>query len=97
MEATDFLTKQKFSILVEKRSSKKNMTHLQSILELCDEFSIDIETVSKYITPTLKKKIEIQCKSANLLQNDDTPQKTTLTINTNEKIEGEDKEDVVKN
>ena len=70
-----FLTKTKFSKLVEAVVINKSLSYMEAILHLCDENDIDPEDVRKFISPIIKDKLEAEAMNLNFL-----PKQNTLTF-----------------
>lgn len=54
--------------LVENYISKKKVSYMEAILEICKEYGIDVEDVPKLITPTIKKILRNEALSLNLIK-----------------------------
>ena len=78
MSETSFMTKSYFTKMVEEYSANKNTTYLESIIDLCDQLDIEPEDASRYISPIIKKKLEVESARANLLINSDSIGATSL-------------------
>ena len=79
-EQPQFLTKAKFSQMVEEarladdRSNRANrISYMDSIMHLCEKHGIEIEDVKKYLTPTIKSKVEAEAKRLNFLKEKSNP------------------------
>lgn len=73
MDIEQFLTKSKFSKMVEKTVSELKMSHIEAIVHICEENNLEIEDCTKYINNNVKDKIEAEATELRLL-----PQKSTL-------------------
>ena len=62
-----FLNKARFSKLVESEVIQKSIGYMDAILLLCDQNNIDPEDVKKFISPTIKSKLEAEAMSLNFL------------------------------
>ena len=62
-----FLNKARFSKLVENEVIQKSIGYMEAILLLCDQNNIDPEDVRKFISPTIKSKLEAEAMSLNFL------------------------------
>ena len=62
-----FLNKARFSKLVESEVIQKSIGYMDAILLLCDKNNIDPEDVKKFISPTIKSKLEAEAMSLNFL------------------------------
>lgn len=64
-----------FSIFIETFAADNKMTHLESVLKYCEDNYIDPEEISKFISKSLKDKLELDFQRANYL-----PKKATLEV-----------------
>jgi hypothetical protein len=62
-----FLTKSKFSKLVERTVIEKRISYMDAIVWLCEKHSIEIEDVRKFISPIIKNKLEAEARKLNFL------------------------------
>lgn len=67
-----FLTKSKFSKLVEAVVINKSLSYMDAILHLCEENDIDPEDVRKFISPIIKDKLEAEAMNLNYLPKQNT-------------------------
>ena len=67
MHETEFLTKSKFSKMVETTVIKFRLSYIDAIVHLCEQNNIEMEDVGKFINPTLKEKIEAEAMRLNFL------------------------------
>jgi len=65
-----FMTKARFTKMIEKCVLEKRMSHLDSIVYLCEENNIDIEDAKKYISGPIKNKIEAEAIDLHYLEAD---------------------------
>jgi len=63
----NFLTKSKFSKLVEKTVIEKRLSYMDAIVWLCEEHNIEIEDCRKFINPIIKDKLEAEARRLNFL------------------------------
>lgn len=63
----DFLTKVKFSKLIEQTVSEKNISYIDAIVYICEKHNIEIEDSRKYVSNVLKSKIEAEAMELNFL------------------------------
>lgn len=70
-----FLTKSKFSKLIEQTVIAKRLSYMDAIVWLCEEYSIEIEDIKKFISPAIKDKLEGEARRLNFL-----PRKNELTF-----------------
>ena len=62
-----FLTKTKFTKLIESTVSELRITYMEAILHLCDKNNIEPEDVKKFISPIIKTKLEAEAMQLNFL------------------------------
>jgi len=62
-----FLTKSKFTKLVEQTVSELGINYMDAILHLCEKNSIDPEDVKKFVSPIIKNKVEAEAMNLNFL------------------------------
>jgi UDP-N-acetylglucosamine enolpyruvyl transferase len=63
----NFLTKTKFSKLVEETVFEKRLSYMDAIVWLCEQHSIEIEECRKFINPIIKDKLEAEARRLNFL------------------------------
>lgn len=57
-----------FADLVETMMRKKNVSHIEAILEICKERNLDVESIPELLTPKLRKRIADEATSVNMLK-----------------------------
>ena len=62
-----FLTKSKFTKLIESSVSELRITYMDAILHLCDKNDIEPEDVKKFISPIIRDKLEAEAMKLNFL------------------------------
>ena len=67
-----FLTKSKFSVLIENAVIKKKMSYMDAVLDVCEKNDIDPEDVKKVISTPIKDKIEAEAMRLNCLPKGNT-------------------------
>lgn len=67
MIENNFLTKSKFTKLIEKTVSDLNVPYMEAILHVCDKNDIEPEDVKKFISPIIKGKVEAEAMQLNYL------------------------------
>jgi ASC-1-like (ASCH) protein len=73
MVNSPFMTKKKFSEMVEKEVRYRRMTYMDAIIFVCEENKIEVEDARKYVTPIIKSKLETEAMDLNFI-----PKKNTL-------------------
>ena len=63
----NFLTKSKFTKLIEKTVSELRIPYMEAVLHLCDKNDIEPEDVKKFISPIIRDKIEAEAMNLNFL------------------------------
>jgi len=71
----NFLTKSKFTKMVEKEVISNKMSYMEAVISICDDNNIDLEDVRKFITSSIKDKIEAEAMRLNFL-----PQSNMLPV-----------------
>ena len=59
-ESVEFMTKAKFSKLVEAVVRQDGLSHMESILHLCEKYGIEPEDCKKYVSNVIKDKLEAE-------------------------------------
>ena len=52
---------------VEQMKSKTGLNYIECVVEVCEKFELDIETIAEHLTPNIKEKIEADALKMNLL------------------------------
>lgn len=74
-EEDNFLSKKRFSKMVEDAVRKGNLSYIDAVVHVCEENNIEIEDVKKFLSPSIKDKIESEAMNLNFL-----PKGNTLPI-----------------
>lgn len=56
-----------FSLFIEQMAAEKRMSHMDAVLKYCEDNFIEPDEVKSLINKTLKDKIEVDMREANLL------------------------------
>jgi len=67
MLETEFLTKSKFTKMIEKTVIDYRLSYIDAIVHLCEDNMIEMEDVGKFISPIIKDKISAEAMRLNLL------------------------------
>ena len=62
-----FLTKSKFTKLIEGTVADMKIPYMDAILHVCDKNNIEPEDVRKFISPIIKDKLEAEAMDLNFL------------------------------
>ena len=63
----NFLTKNKFTKLIESTVNELNIPYMEAILHVCQKNDIEPEDVKKFIAPVIKGKVEAEAMELNYL------------------------------
>lgn len=63
----NFLTKKRFTKMVEENIRLYGGSYIDSIVDLCEKNNIDVEDISKFISPVVKGRIEHEGQQLNML------------------------------
>ena len=63
----DFLSKSKFSKMIEEAVVQKKLSYMDAILDICEKNNIEPEDVRKFVSPIIRDKLEAEAMSLNLL------------------------------
>ena len=63
----NFLTKNKFTKLIESTVSELSIPYMEAILHVCEKNDIEPEDVRKFISPVIKGKVEAEAMQLNFL------------------------------
>ena len=63
----NFLTKSKFTKLIESTVSELKISYMEAVLHLCDKNDIEPEDVKKFVSPIIRDKIEAEAMNLNFL------------------------------
>jgi len=62
-----FNTSKTFSMNIENIALKKNITHMEAVLDYCQRNDLEPDTVGNLISKSLKEKIEANARDLNFL------------------------------
>jgi len=72
MVEKDFLSKAKFSKMVEKEAFAKNMSYMDSILYNCEKNNIEPEDSKKFLSSVIQEKLEAEAMNLNYIPRQNT-------------------------
>lgn len=58
--------------MVETEAKISGMTYLDSVLQICEEHKIEIETVKKYLSPGIIERLESEALDLNVIKKGNT-------------------------
>ncbi len=65
------MNSKEFSLIIEGVVKElRPITYMDAIIHYCEQNKIEVETVGRLISKSLKEKIQAECISANLLKGD---------------------------
>jgi len=67
-DESNFLSKKRFSKMVEDTVRKMSMSYMDAVVYLCDENTIEIDDVKKYLSVSIKERIEGEAMNLNFLE-----------------------------
>lgn len=67
-----FLSRAKFTAMVESNVYQRKMTYMDAILTVCDDNKIEPEDVRKFISKVIKEKLEAEASALNYLPKQNT-------------------------
>jgi tryptophanyl-tRNA synthetase len=67
-DESNFLSKKRFSKMVEDTVRKMSMSYMDAVVYLCDENTIEIDDVKKYLSVSIKERIEGEAMNLNYLE-----------------------------
>jgi len=70
-----FKTSNEFSLFIEQAAKEKRMSHMDAVLQYCKDNFLEPEDVAFLINKSLKDKIEMDFREANML-----PKQATLDV-----------------
>jgi hypothetical protein len=62
-----FLTKSKFTKLIESTVADLKIPYMDAIIKVCETNDIEIEDIRKFISPVIKDKLEAEAMELNFL------------------------------
>ena len=62
-----FLTKSKFTKLIESTVAEMKIPYMDAILRVCEKNDIEIEDIRKFISPVIRDKLEAEAMELNFL------------------------------
>ena len=68
----EFLTKSKFTKMVEDTVNELKLTYMDAILYLCEKNQLEPEDMKKFVSPIIKDKLEAEAMQLNFLPKQNT-------------------------
>ena len=64
-ESVEFMTKAKFSKLIENTVRLSGLSHMEAIIDLCEKYGIEPEDCKKYVSTPIREKLEVEAQNLN--------------------------------
>jgi len=61
------MTPKRFSLVIERLVREKELNYMDAILYYCEEHQLEPEDIRKYVSRTLKEKVEVTAQELNYL------------------------------
>lgn len=68
----NFLSKKKFTKMIESTVRTKGLTYMDAVIHLCDDNNMELEDVKKFISLNIKERIEAEAQNLNFLPKGNT-------------------------
>ena len=62
-----FLTKSKFTKLIEKTVAELKIPYMDAIIKVCENNEIELDDVKKFVSPVIRDKLEAEAMELNFL------------------------------
>lgn len=72
MESDQFLTKSKFTKLIEETVKDHKSSYMDAIIHICEKIDIDLEDVRRFVSPVIREKLEAEAMRLNFLPRQNT-------------------------
>ena len=69
------MTPKQFSVLIDDKVKQKSITHMDAVLEYCEEKNLESDQINHLISRSLKEKIRVDAEAINML-----PKSSTLPV-----------------
>ena len=71
-DETNFLTKKRFSKMIESEVRTTKLSYMDAVVHLCEQNNIEIEDVKKFLSVSVKERIEVEAQNLNFLPKGNT-------------------------
>ena len=61
------MTSKEFALLIEQKVKDKSITHMDAVIEYCDEKKLETDQINHLINRSLKEKIRLNAEAINML------------------------------
>ena len=72
VESDQFLTKSKFTKLIEETVKDHKSSYMDAIIHICDKIDVDLEDVRRFVSPVIREKLEGEAMRLNFLPRQNT-------------------------
>ena len=72
VESDQFLTKSKFTKLIEETVKDHKSSYMDAIIYICEKIDVDLEDVRRFVSPVIKEKLEAEAMRLNFLPRQNT-------------------------
>ena len=72
MDQDQFLTKNKFARIVEQKVRDHRYSYMDAVIHICEDIDLELEDIRKYISGSIKEKIEVEAMNLNYLPKGNT-------------------------
>ena len=72
VESDQFLTKSKFTKLIEETVKDHKSSYMDAIIHICDKIDVDLEDVRRFVSPVIREKPEAEAMRLNFLPRQNT-------------------------
>tara|TARA_R100000005_G_C4899549_1_gene142380 strand:- start:460 stop:693 length:234 start_codon:yes stop_codon:yes gene_type:complete len=72
VESDQFLTKSKFTKLIEETVKDHKSSYMDAIIHICDKIDVDLEDVRRFVSPVIREKLEAEAMRLNFLPRQNT-------------------------
>ena len=63
--SVEFMTKAKFSKLIESTVRRHQLSHMDAIIHLCEQHGIEVEDCKKYVSNVIREKLQVEATNLN--------------------------------
>ncbi len=72
VESDQFLTKSKFTKLIEETVKDHKSSYMDAIIHICEKIDVDLEDVRRFVSPVIREKLEAEAMRLNFLPRQNT-------------------------
>ena len=64
----EFMTKAKFAKIVDKTVIDLNLSYMDAVIHVCEQYNIELEDSRRYVSTVIKSKLEAEAMKLNFLE-----------------------------